>query len=83
MNTGRPLIGVCFPSFFRKRRRQSGRDEIDGVGADGVDAFGLDILSVLIRQFESGSEFRVLDGGEGCGDLVGHILSIKVCETDQ
>jgi hypothetical protein len=34
--------------IFGMRRRESGRDEIDGVGTDGVDAFGLDVLAVII-----------------------------------
>jgi hypothetical protein len=43
------------------------------VGADSVDALVLDVLAVLIRQFEPGSEFGFFQGGAGCGDLVGHI----------
>jgi hypothetical protein len=44
-------------------------DEIYGVGADGVDAFVLDVLPVLSRQFEPGPELGFLQGGEGVGDL--------------
>ena len=39
----------------------------------GVDALVLDVQAVLVRQFESGSEFKFLQGGEGCGGLVGHV----------
>ena len=38
--------------FIRERRCQSGRDEINGVGPDGVDALGLDVLEVLFCQSE-------------------------------
>lgn len=46
------------------------------MGADGVDALGLDVKAVLVRQFESGSEFGLFKGGEGSGGLVGHALAI-------
>ena len=49
---------------------QSGRDEIQSVGPDGVDALVLDVAAVLVRQFLSGSEFGVLEGAECCGDLI-------------
>ena len=39
------------------------------MGADGVDAIGLDLLPVLVCQFESGAEFGFVQVGEGCGDL--------------
>jgi hypothetical protein len=41
------------------------------VGADGIAALVLDVLPVLIGQFEAGSEIGFFQGGEGCGDLVG------------
>ncbi len=60
-----------FSIIFRESRRQPGCDEIEGMGSDCVDAFILDVLAVLIRQFESGSEFGFLQGGE---DDRGHFL---------
>jgi hypothetical protein len=71
MPSHRPLLAI----IFRVRRRQSGRDEIDGVVSDGVDAFGVDVLPILVRQFEAGSEFGFFESGDGCGDLVGHVGS--------
>lgn len=40
------------------------------MGADGVDALVLNVLPVLVCQFESGTEFEFFEGGEGCGDLL-------------
>ena len=68
MKTGCPFTGVCFPSFFGKRRCQSDRDEIKGMGTDGVDALGLDVMVILVRQFESGAEFGFFEGSEGWSD---------------
>ncbi|BBO74635.1 hypothetical protein DSCW_20520 [Desulfosarcina widdelii] len=45
-------------------------DEIKGVGSDGVDALALDVLMVLVCQFEPEAEFGFFQGGEGFGDLV-------------
>ena len=42
--------------ILRERRRQSDRDEIDGVGPDGIDALVLDVLAILVRQFGAGSK---------------------------
>ena len=39
-----------------------GGDEIYGVGADGTDILVLDILAILVRQFESGTEFGIFNG---------------------
>jgi hypothetical protein len=43
-------------------------------------------LAVLSCQYESGSEFGFFQGGEGCGDLVGHVGSVfgatGRCATD-
>ena len=50
---------------------QPGGDEIDGVGSYGVHALALDVLPVLVRQFEPGPEFGFFKSGESCGDLVG------------
>lgn len=69
MPSHRRLLAI----IFGESCCQSGRDEIEGVRTDGVDALGLDVLSVLIRQFEAGSELGFFQGGEGCGDLVGHM----------
>lgn len=46
------------------------------MGPDGVNAFGVDVLPVLVRQFESGAEFGLFEGGEGCGELVGNMGSV-------
>jgi hypothetical protein len=62
--------------IFRKRRRQSGLDEMDGVGTDGVDALGLDVSEVPDCQIEAGAEFGFFQGGEGFGDLAGHMGSV-------
>lgn len=35
---------------------ESGCDEINGVGVDGVNALALYVLEILVRQFEPGSE---------------------------
>lgn len=45
---------------------------INGVRFDGVDALVLDVLAILIRQFEAGTEFGFFKGCEGFGDLAGH-----------
>ena len=45
MPSHRRLLAI----IFRKARRQSGRDEINGVGSDGVDALVLNVLTVLVR----------------------------------
>ena len=52
-----PFHRRLFPIILGERRRQPGGDEIDGVGADGVDILVFYVLAVLFRQFESGSEF--------------------------
>jgi hypothetical protein len=46
-----------------KRQRQSGRDEINDVGSNGVDALGMDVLEVLVRQFEARAELGFFQGG--------------------
>ena len=38
------ILGMC--------RRESGRNEINGVGSDVVDAFGPDVWAVPFRQLE-------------------------------
>ena len=43
--------------IFGKCRRQPGRDEINGVGADGVDALFPDVYPFLVGQLKPGSEF--------------------------
>ena len=65
-----PLHRRLFPIIFRERWRQSGCDKIDGVGTDGVDTLVLNVLTVLVRQFEEGSEFGFFQGGESCSGLV-------------
>jgi hypothetical protein len=50
------ILGMC--------RRRPCPDEINGVGADGIDALGLDVLWILIRQFETGSESGFFEGDE-------------------
>ena len=49
-----PFHRRLFPIIFRERRSQSGRDEIYGVGTESIDSLGLDVLTVLARQFEPG-----------------------------
>jgi hypothetical protein len=49
--------------IFGKGRCLSGCDEIKGVGADGVDALGMDVLEVLVRQFEARAELGFFQGG--------------------
>ena len=58
MKTGMPIQRGLLTIIFWEGRWQSGRDEIKGVEADGVDALVLDVLAVLVRQFEAGGEFR-------------------------
>ena len=73
MITGWPCHRRLLAIILGMRRRQSGRDEINGVGTDGVDALVLDVLVILVCQFEPGSVSGFFQGGEGYGDLVGHI----------
>ena len=60
-----PFHRRLFSIILGERRRQSGRDEINGVGSDGVDALVPDVLVFFIRQFESGSELLIFEVGEG------------------
>jgi len=73
MKTGCPLVGVCLPSYFGKRRRQPGREKINGLGSDCVDTIGMDVLSVLLRTLEPRSELGFFKVGEGGGDLAYHL----------
>lgn len=73
---GVPFHRRLFAIIFGKSRGQSGRDEIEGVEPDGVDAFGVDVLAVLVCQFEPGAEFGFFEGDEGFGDFVGHKDSV-------
>lgn len=69
-----PSHRSLLPIIFRERWCQSVGNEINGVRSDGVYALVVDVLEVLVSQFESGSEFGFFQGGEGLGDLVGHNL---------
>ena len=85
------LGNECMMPFHRRlliiilweRRRQSGSDEINAVGSDGFGVLGLDVLEVLVRQFEPGSEFGFFEGGEGCGwcSRRSYGFCIRCCRT--
>jgi len=47
-----------FAIIFRESRRQPGCDRINGVDPDGTDVLVLDVLAILVNQFEPGSEFE-------------------------
>ena len=44
---GMPLHRSLPAIIFREGLRQSGGDELDGAGSDGVDALVLDVLPIL------------------------------------
>lgn len=67
-----PLHRSLLAIILGVRWSQSGGDEINGVESDGIDALGLDVFSVLVRQFESGSGFGFFQDGECCGNLACH-----------